>query len=128
RDLLDARVAGGAVTEAGVRANVSVGLAYLASWLAGNGAAAINNLMEDAATAEISRSQLWQWRTQRIPLDDGQPLTPDRYVAIRDEELAALRSAAPEAPWADAAELLDDLVLSDDFADFLTLEAYPRLG
>jgi len=128
RDLLDARVAGGAVTEAGVRANLSVGLAYLASWLAGNGAAAINNLMEDAATAEISRSQLWQWRTQRIPLDDGQPLTPDRYVAIRDEELAALRSAAPEAPWADAAELLDDLVLSDDFADFLTLEAYPRLG
>jgi malate synthase len=59
-------VPNGAVTEAGVRANVSVGLAYLASWLAGNGAAAINNLMEDAATAEISRSQLWQWRVRAI--------------------------------------------------------------
>src|SRR6187549_3072044 len=90
-DLVDVRVAEGHVTEAGVRANVSVGLAYLASWLAGNGAAAINNLMEDAATAEISRSQLWQWRVQAIPLDDGRPLTTDRYAAIREEELATLR-------------------------------------
>ena len=79
RDLLDVRVPGGHVTEAGVRANISVGLAYLASWLGGNGAAAINNLMEDAATAEISRSQLWQWRVHAIPLDDGQPLSAERY-------------------------------------------------
>ena len=128
RDLLDVSVPGGQVTEAGVRANVSVGLAYLASWLAGNGAAAINNLMEDAATAEISRSQLWQWRTHGVPLDDGSPLTADRYAAIRDEELATLRSAAPDAPWTDAAALLDELVLSDDYAEFLTLEAYRRLG
>jgi malate synthase len=128
RDLLDAAVPNGAVTEVGVRANVSVGLAYLASWLAGNGAAAINNLMEDAATAEISRSQLWQWRVRGVPLDDGRPLTADRYAAIRDEELAALRAAAPGAPWAEAAALLDSLVLSDDFAEFLTLDAYPRLG
>jgi malate synthase len=128
RDLLDVAVPAGAITEAGVRANVSVGLAYLASWLSGNGAAAINNLMEDAATAEISRSQLWQWRVHRIPLDDGQPLTADRYAAIRDEELAVLRSAVPDAPWGDAATLLDELVLSDEFADFLTLGAYARLG
>ena len=128
RDLLDVAVPNGAVTEAGVRANVSVGLAYLASWLAGNGAAAINNLMEDAATAEISRSQLWQWRVHGVPLDDGRPLTSDRYVAIRDEEIATLRAAVPDAPWADAAALLDDLVLADSFADFLTLGAYPRLG
>jgi malate synthase len=128
RDLLDAQVPHGAVTEAGVRANVSVGLAYLASWLMGNGAAAINNLMEDAATAEISRSQLWQWRVHGIPLDDGQPLSADRYAAIRDDELETLRTASPDAPWADAAALLDGLVLSDDFAEFLTLEAYPRLG
>ncbi len=128
RDLVDVAIPNGAVTEAGVRANISVGLAYLASWLSGNGAAAINNLMEDAATAEISRSQLWQWRTHGVPLDDGSPLTPDRYAAIRDEELATLRSAAPDAPWADAAALLDDLVLSDSFAEFLTLGAYQRLG
>ncbi len=126
-DLLDVAVPGGAVTEAGARANISVGLAYLASWLSGNGAAAINNLMEDAATAEISRSQLWQWRTHSVPLDDGEPLTPDRYAALRDEELASLRSASPDAPWDDAAALLDDLVLSDDFAEFLTLAAYRRL-
>jgi malate synthase len=124
RDLLDVAVPNGAVTEAGVRANVSVGLAYLVSWLAGNGAAAINNLMEDAATAEISRSQLWQWRVRGITLDDGRPLTADRYAAIRDEELAALRTTTPDAPWAEAAALLDNLVLSDNFAEFLTLGAY----
>ena len=128
RDLVDVSVPGSRVTEDGVRANVSVGLAYLASWLSGNGAAAINNLMEDAATAEISRSQLWQWRLHGTPLDDGQPLTADRYARIRDEELAGLRAASPGAPWTDAAALLDDLVLSDEFAEFLTLAAYARLG
>jgi malate synthase len=71
--LLDLRVPDGAVTEAGVRLNVSVALQYLDAWLRGNGAAAINNLMEDAATAEISRSQLWQWRMRLSPLDDGWP-------------------------------------------------------
>jgi malate synthase len=128
RDLLDVGVPSGAVTEAGVRANFSVGLAYLASWLAGNGAAAINNLMEDAATAEISRSQLWQWRVHGVGLADGGTLTPHRYATIRDEELARLREPVPDAPWADAAALLDELVLSDGFAEFLTLGAYPRLG
>ncbi len=127
-DLVDVSVPGGAVTEGGVRANVSIGLAYLASWLAGNGAAAINNLMEDAATAEISRSQLWQWRVHGVGLADGGTFTPDRYTAIRNEELARLRDASPDSPWADAAALLDGLVLPDDFAEFLTLEAYPRLG
>jgi malate synthase len=126
-DLLDVAVSDGAVSEAGVRANVSVGLAYLASWLAGNGAAAINNLMEDAATAEISRSQLWQWRVRGVPLDDGRPLTAGRYAAIRDEELAKLRSGLPDAAWDEATALLDDLVLSDDFAEFLTVAAYGRL-
>jgi malate synthase len=127
-DLLTVTVPDGIVTEGGVRANVSVGLAYLASWLAGNGAAAINNLMEDAATAEISRSQLWQWRTHAVTLEGGSPMTAERYVAIRDEELATLRSSLPDAPWADAAALLDELVLSDEFAEFLTLGGYPRLG
>jgi malate synthase len=128
RDLVDVRIPGSRVTERGVRANISIGLSYLASWLAGNGAAAINNLMEDAATAEISRSQLWQWRAHRVPLDDGNPMTAERYAAIRDEELAKLRTSLPDFPWADAAALLDDLVLSDDFSDFLTLSAYQRLS
>ncbi|MDQ3691982.1 MAG: malate synthase A [Chloroflexota bacterium] len=127
RDLLDVQVAGGAVTEAGVRANISIGLSYLASWLTGNGAAAINNLMEDAATAEISRSQLWQWRVHAVPLEDGSPMTAERYTTSRDEELVTLRSSLPDYPWSDAAAILDELVLSDDFAEFLTLSAYARL-
>jgi malate synthase len=127
RDLLDTSIDGGRVTEAGVRTNVSVALQYLASWLAGNGAAAINNLMEDAATAEISRSQLWQWRIQRVALEDGRPMSADLYTAIRDEELGALRSSAPSYRWTDAAELLDSLVLDDEFVEFLTIPAYARL-
>ena len=126
-ELLDVTVPDFRVTDAGVRANVSIGLSYLASWLAGNGAAAINNLMEDAATAEISRSQLWQWRTHGIALDDGQPLTHDRYAAIRDAELAKLQAVLPDSAWTDAAELLDELVLPDEFQDFLTQLAYRRL-
>ena len=128
RDLLDVRIEGGAVTEAGVRTNVSVALQYLASWLAGDGAAAINNLMEDAATAEISRSQLWQWRVHAATLDDGGRMTAERYTAIRDEELGRLRESAPDYRWTDASAVLDELVLSDDFVEFLTLPAYPQLG
>jgi malate synthase len=124
--LVDLRVDGGQVTETGVRANVSVALQYLDAWLDGNGAAAINNLMEDAATAEISRSQLWQWRTNGTRLDDGRTLTADLYRDIRDDELAALGGRG-ERRLGDAADLLDELVLDDDFTDFLTLVAYPRL-
>jgi malate synthase len=124
--LLDLRVPGGAVTEAGVRLNVSVALQYLDAWLGGNGAAAINNLMEDAATAEISRSQLWQWRVSGTSLDDGRPLAADRYEAIRAEELAAL-GGATAGRLGDAAALLDRLVLDDDFVEFLTLPAYDLL-
>jgi malate synthase len=125
--LLDVRVEGGRVTEDGVRTNVNVALQYLASWLDGNGAAAINNLMEDAATAEISRSQLWQWRVHGVTLDDGRPMTAQLYEAIRGEEVARLQSTAPTFRWTDAAALLDDLVLSDAFTEFLTLPAYPLL-
>jgi malate synthase len=127
--LVDLSVPGGSVTEAGVRQNVTVALQYLDSWLCGNGAAAINNLMEDAATAEISRSQLWQWRTSGVPLDDGASLTDRRYRLIRETELAALADeAAPGSRTAEAAELLDRLVLDDDFVEFLTLPAYDRLA
>jgi malate synthase len=126
-DLLNVAIDGGAITEAGLRTNVSVALQYLASWLSGNGAAAINNLMEDAATAEISRSQLWQWRVHAAALDDGSPMTAERYTSIRDDELGRLQSSAPDYRWADASDLLDELVLSDDFVDFLTLPAYRQL-
>ena len=125
-DLLDLTVAGGRVTEAGVRANIRVALAYLDSWLRGVGAAAIDNLMEDAATAEISRSQLWLWITQQVVLDDGAAFTPDRYAAIRDEELERLGGRAV-GRLVEAADLLDRLVLDDDFAEFLTLRAYALL-
>jgi malate synthase len=125
--LLDLSVRDGRVTEAGARLNVSVALQYLDSWLRGNGAAAINNLMEDAATAEISRSQLWQWRVTGTPLDDGLPLTAARYRSIRDAELAALEGDGT-GRLADAAALLDELVLAEDFVEFLTLPAYDRLA
>jgi malate synthase len=126
-ELLNVEVAGGRVTDAGVRTNVSVALQYLASWLAGNGAAAINNLMEDAATAEISRSQLWQWRVHKVALEDGEPMSADHYTKIRDEELAGLQPSMPDFRWTDAVALLDELVLSDTFAEFLTIPAYARL-
>jgi malate synthase len=125
--LLDLHVDGGTVTEAGVRLNVSVALQYLDAWLSGNGAAAINNLMEDAATAEISRSQLWQWRMRGARLDDGRVVTDALYRSIRDEELTRL--GGPSAGrLGDASGLLDGLVLDNAFADFLTLRAYPLLG
>jgi malate synthase len=111
------------VTTAGVRANVDIGLRYLQSWLAGTGAAAIHNLMEDVATAEISRAQLWQWRRQRVELEDGGTVDDALYRGLRDELVPALG----EGGWG-AAELLDELVLSDTFEEFLTLKAYPRLG
>ena len=126
-DLLNLNVEGGKVTEAGVRLNISVALQYLDAWLGGNGAAAINNLMEDAATAEISRSQLWQWRTTGARLDDGSTFDGARYGSIRDEEVAKLGAGA-YGHLAEAVSLLDGLVLDDEFAEFLTLRAYPLLG
>jgi malate synthase len=113
RELLDVTVPGGEVTEEGVRNNVSVGLRYLESWLRGVGAVAIYNLMEDAATAEISRSQIWQWR--RHGLIEG-----ERVRAFEDEELAE----AGEGRWQDAREVFDRVSLGDDFVEFLTLPAY----
>ena len=117
--LTDLRVEGGAATEGGIRANVRVALAYLDAWLQGTGAAAIDNLMEDAATAEIARSQLWLWRTRGV-------LPVERYAAIRDEELARL-GGPTTGRLRDAWDVLDHLVLDDDFAEFLTLRAYSML-
>ncbi len=124
--LLDFRVEGGRVTEAGLRANVRVALAYVDSWLRGNGAAAIDNLMEDAATAEIARSLLWHWRSRGTTLDDGRVVDDALYATVRDEELAGLGGAG-EGRLAEAAEILDGLVLTDMPPDFLTHPAYSHL-
>ena len=90
------------MTEAGLRSNVSVGLQYLEAWLRGNGAVGINNLMEDAATAEISRSQVWQWIHNGVRLDDGTEITADLVARIEDEELAKIREAIGDEAWAAA--------------------------
>ncbi len=126
RDLLDTRIDGAAVTDAGLRANVSVALQYLDAWLRGTGAAAINNLMEDAATAEISRSQLWQWIRHGVQTNDGKVVAIQRYRQVREEELQALGGRS-QGRLDDAAALLDSLVLADDFPEFLTLGAYEML-
>ena len=126
--MLDVAIPGASVTAEGVRANVDVALQYLESWLRGTGAVAIHNLMEDAATAEISRSQLWQWIRHGARLADGGVVTRALYAEVRARELAALqRDAAAGNRFAEAAELLDELVLGDDFVEFLTTPAYERL-
>ncbi len=121
------QVPAGQISEAGVRLNISVALQYVAAWLGGNGAVAINNLMEDTATAEISRAQLWQWLRHGARLADGTALTPERYELWRSEEVARL-GAMRTAQLEEAVDLLDGLVLNKDFVDFLTLVAYPRLA
>jgi malate synthase len=126
-ELVDLRIEGGRVTRDGVRTNVDVALQYLEAWLRGNGAVAIHNLMEDAATAEISRSQLWQWIRHRVSLDGGDAMTEALYRDVRAEVLAALRANAEVgARWNDAAALLDDLVLGE-YEDFLTVPGYKLL-
>jgi malate synthase len=130
--LLDVAATGGAVTEAGLRGNVSVALQYLEAWLRGNGAVGINNLMEDAATAEISRSQVWQWIHNGVRLDDGTAITAELVGRIEDEELAEIRAALGDQAWAgsrfdDARKLFERVALADDFADFLTTAAYDSI-
>ena len=125
-ELTDLAVPGGQITEAGVRANVSVALQYINAWLQGTGAAAINNLMEDAATAEISRAQIWQWIHNGADHRGGEPITSERYDRIRDEELSKLGGAGTSR-YRDAAEILDQLVLDDEFTPFLTIPAYAYL-
>ena len=126
RKLTDLAVPGGTVTDVGFRLNVNVTLQYLNSWLLGNGAAAIYNLMEDAATAEISRAQLWQWINRKATLADGRTATKDLYRQVRDEEIPKVGGLA-NGRMKEAAEILDRLVLDDTFAEFLTLPAYAYL-
>jgi malate synthase len=131
-DLLDVESAGGEITEEGLHNDVNVGIQYISSWLRGNGAAAINHLMEDAATAEIARSQVWQW-IRHGARAEGEPVTAERVRRIEEEELEKIREQVgddffysqgrPE----ESRELFEDVALSDRFVDFLTIPAYERL-
>lgn len=125
--LIDTTIAGGKITEAGIRMNVNVALQYIERWMAGVGAAAIHNLMEDAATAEISRAQLWQWISHGAKLDDGRTVTKDLYTAALKTELQIL-SGEGTGSYEAAAQILNDLVLGREFAEFLTLPAYEKLN
>jgi malate synthase len=130
-DLLAVSKTPGGITEAGLRGNISVALQYLAAWLGGDGAVGIFNLMEDAATAEISRSQVWQWVHSEVPLDDGPLVTRDLVESMIDEELAKIREAAGDAfdaaRYGQAVALFSEVALADAFADFLTVPAYERM-
>jgi malate synthase len=131
--LLAAKETPGEQTSAGLRTNVDVGIRYIASWLSGNGAAAIHNLMEDAATAEISRSQIWQWAHNDVSLaDTGEPVTAALVRKYADEETAKIREeigaeAYDGGRWKEARDIFEEVALADDFVDFLTLPAYERL-
>jgi malate synthase len=125
-ELLDVAATPGDVTEVGLRNNISVGIQYLESWLHGSGAVAIFNLMEDAATAEISRSQVWQWLHNDIVLaDSAERVTRELVERIVDEEIARL--PGKPADYAEARATFVDVAIADDFAEFLTLPAYERM-
>ena len=134
--LLDVPSTPGEITEAGLRANVSVGIQYISSWLRGNGAAAIYGLMEDAATAEISRSQVWQWIRHGAELADGRVVTPTLVRDVATGELERIRGEVADDEWFErkgpprqARELFERVALSgpQEFVEFLTLPAYEVL-
>jgi malate synthase len=132
--LLDAGSAGDDYTDEGLRNDVNVGIQYISSWLRGNGAAAIFNMMEDAATAEIARSQVWQWVHQGIELDTGDRVTPDLVRRYAEEELEKIREQVGDEFFRsqgrpkESRELFEQVALSDDFIPFLTLPAYEQLA
>jgi malate synthase len=130
-DLL--QVAKGKITERGLRDNINIGVQYMAAWLGGNGCVPINNLMEDAATAEISRAQVWQWVHHETGiLDEGRNVTYDYFKALLGEEMEKIRASVGQANFDSghyrrAAELMDQITQQERFAPFLTLEAYADL-
>ncbi len=130
-DLL--KVHKGNITENGVRNNISVSLQYIESWLRGIGCVPIFNLMEDAATAEIARTQLWQWVKHKAVLSDGREITPELYKSLKQEELAKIKSMVSDKIFAsgkyrEASEFLDTIVLNPEFEEFLTLRAYQQIS
>ncbi len=131
KDLL--KLPDGTITETGLRNNVSVSIQYMATWLSGTGSVPINHLMEDAATAEIARTQIWQWvHHPRGILDDGREVTADMFKVIQKEELQKIREAVGPDPFKSgnyekAAGLLSEIILTEDLVEFLTLRAYEHL-
>ena len=128
-DLLNVSATEGAVSEAGVRTNISVSLRYLESWLGGNGAVGIFGLMEDAATAEISRAQIWQWIHNRVKLDDGREVTRELCQSLMDEESAKFKAEIGDDPQRQAnltraVQIFSDISLQDEFPTFLTVPVY----
>ncbi len=116
------------ITEAGLRMNINVGIHYLGAWLAGNGCVPIHNLMEDAATAEISRSQVWQWiRTPKGVLEDGRKVTADLVRSLVPEELAKIKAGGFEGKFDRAAEIFTKMSTQDAFEEFLTLPLYEEI-
>jgi len=128
-DLLTVGAIGGQVTESGLRTNINVGIQYIESWLRGIGAAAINNLMEDAATAEISRSQVWQWiRSPKGVLEDGRKITASMVRQMVTEELAGIKEAGYQGTTVDrAAQIFEQMSTQEEFAEFLTLPLYEEI-
>jgi malate synthase len=132
--LLDVASTPGERTEDGLRSNVNVGIQYLSSWLRGNGAAGIYGLMEDAATAEIARGQVWQWLNHEAKLDDGRTVTPELVRELATSELEKIREEIGDDEWFEkegrpdlSRSLFERVALSDDFVEFLTLPAYDEL-
>ena len=127
-DLL--QVTKGKITEAGLRDNINIGVQYLAAWLGGNGCVPLNNLMEDAATAEISRAQVWQWVHHETGiLDEGRNITYDYFKGLLGEEMEGIRQQLGAEKFANghfekAGELMDEITQQDQFAPFLTSVAY----
>jgi malate synthase len=132
QQLLDLSSTPGAITEAGLRTDVSVGFQYVSFWLSGRGAAAINSLMEDAATAEISRSQLWQWVHHGVSLDDGRTVTAELVRQVLDQEMAGIRESVGERTWRagrpnETREIFERVALSPELIEFVTIPAYEYL-
>lgn len=125
--LIQTQIEGSTITETGLRTNIEIALMYLESWLSGTGAAAIHNLMEDAATAEISRAQVWQWIRHEIKLNDGRTVTTQLYKTILAQELEKLGGRS-KGKFGVAADILDYLILNQDFPEFLTLRGYEQLN
>jgi malate synthase len=131
-DLLDLASTPGEITEQGLRTDVSVGFQYVSFWLGGRGAAAINSLMEDAATAEISRAQIWQWVRHGATLKDGRTVTADLVREVLDQETAKIREQVGEDTWGagrprETREIFERVALSEELIEFLTLIAYEYL-
>jgi malate synthase len=132
RDML-LQVHQGTKTEEGFRLNIRVGVQYIEAWLSGRGAVPIYNLMEDAATAEISRAQIWQWRKYGATLDDGMKVTPDFFERALKEEMEVVKREVGAEAYArgrfpEAIKLFHDISLAEEFVEFLTIPAYKLIA